>query len=82
MRMTGVVYLFLSIVLGDLSDGFLSVHDIHALWQRVHGIGRAHAAAVEVVDGPGSRAGHVGRGYCVAGELAALFVPLLMEFLR
>ena len=82
MRMTGVVYLFLSIGLGDLSDDFLSVHDIHALGQRVHGIGSAHAAAVEVVDGRGSRAGHVGRGYCDAGELAALFAPLLMEFPR
>lgn len=31
MRMAGVVYLFLPIGLGDLSDGFLSVRDIHAL---------------------------------------------------
>ena len=41
---------------------FFTVHDIDALGQRVHGIGRADAAAVEAVDGRGSLLAVNGRG--------------------
>ena len=41
---------------------FFTVHDINALGQRVHSIGRADAAAVEVVDGRGSLLAVNGRG--------------------
>ena len=41
---------------------FFTVHDINALGQRVHGIGRADAAAVEVVDGRVFKQGRGGRG--------------------
>ena len=41
---------------------FFTVHDINALGQRVHGIGRADAAAVEAVDGRGSLLAVNGRG--------------------
>ena len=41
---------------------FFTVHDINALGQRVYGIGRADAAAVEVVDGRGRLLTVNGRG--------------------